>query len=95
MLMATGARKEALNSNGMSAYGMLMSTQSRYRQMMQAMMGTAVTGAGAGTPGLAALAAKLMPAGGPTDGDRTGGEGTASGFVDYSEEDAELGLDDY
>ena len=35
------------------------------------------------------LAQKLLPSGGPTATDISGGEGTEQGFMDYSQEDRE------
>ena len=89
VLLAAGAQKGAVDSDGLTAYGTLKSMHDKYGQAMQAMMGRPVSGGSRTTPGLAALEAKLMPPGGPTAADRAGGEGADAGYVDYGEEDAE------
>jgi hypothetical protein len=89
VLLAAGAQKGAVDSDGLTAYGTLKSMHEKYVQAMQAIMGRPVGGGSRTTPGLAALEAKLMPPGGPTAADRAGGEGEDAGYVDYSAEDAE------
>lgn len=89
LLLAAGAEKGAVDPNGLTAYGTLKSMKNQYSLAMQAMMGRPVRGASQSTPGLVQLEAKLMPHGGPTAADRTGGERAEAGYVDYSEEDAE------
>ena len=89
VLLAAGAQKGAVDSAGLTAYGTLESMHDKFGQAMQAMMGRPVGGGSRTTPGLAALEAKLMPPGGPTAADRTGGEGADAGYVDYGAEDAE------
>ncbi|KAL7531937.1 hypothetical protein ACHAXR_004315 [Thalassiosira sp. AJA248-18] len=92
-LVAAGARKGAVNSEGLTAYGLFKDQQKGYSQMMQAMMGGAVQSESSFEPGLAELEAKLMPPGGPTAADRTGGEGSELGFINYREEDSDYDSD--
>jgi hypothetical protein len=56
--------------------------------MMSAMMGMA-TGSGAVVPGPSYLEAELMPSGGPTAGDVSGGTSGEVGIIDYKDEDGE------
>mmetsp|Transcript_6809 Transcript_6809/g.15880 ORF Transcript_6809/g.15880 Transcript_6809/m.15880 type:complete len:154 (-) Transcript_6809:51-512(-) len=85
LLPAFGARKDTVNSKGMTAYGTLLQMHNQFNEMLQAMMGMPARGASSNTPGLS----RLMPPGGPTTADRTEGQGAEEGFVDYSEEDAD------
>ena len=89
LLIARGAQKGAVDLDGMTAYGTLKSMVEEYGQAMNAMMGRAVQTGPRTMPGLAELEAKLMPPGGPTAADRSGGASAESGFIDYKEEDAE------
>mmetsp|Transcript_28636 Transcript_28636/g.69377 ORF Transcript_28636/g.69377 Transcript_28636/m.69377 type:complete len:206 (-) Transcript_28636:1305-1922(-) len=91
LLLASGARKDAVNSKGMTAYGNLLHMHHQFNaMMMQSIMGgPGVRGEGAAsiTPGLSELLSKLMPPGGPTAADRSavGQEGLImERFVDYS-----------
>ena len=96
LLLASGARKDVIDSKGMTAYGILMARHKELSEAMQAMTGGPVRGALRFTPGLEELKAKLMPPGGPTAADLNGG--IPDGFVDYSVEDTEhdqsFGYDD-
>ena len=88
LLLASGARKDAIDSKGMTAYGILMMTHKVLSEAIQAMTGGPVRGAAPRfTPGLEELKAKLMPPGGPTAADLNGV--IPDGFVDYSVEDTE------
>jgi len=89
-LIGRGAQKGAVNLDGMTAYGTLKSMVEEYGMAMNAMMGRAVQTGPRTMPGLAELEAKLIPPGGPTAADRSGGASAQSGFIDYKEEDAEF-----
>ena len=89
LLIGRGAQKGAVNLDGMTAYGTLKSTVEEYGMAMNAMMGRAAQAGPRTMPGLAALEAKLIPPGGPTAADRSGGATAESGFIDYKEEEAE------
>ena len=88
LLLTTGAHKDTVDHRGMTAYGNLKQQLKEYDQMMSAMMGIA-TGSGAVVPGLSHLEAKLMPSGGPTAGDVSGGTSGEVGIIDYKDEDGE------
>ena len=88
LLLTTGADKDTVDHRGMTAYGNLKQQLKEYAQMMSAMMGMA-TGSGAVVPGLSYLEAKLMPSGGPTVGDVSGGTSGEAGIIDYKDEDGE------
>jgi hypothetical protein len=93
LLLAAGAQKGAVDPTGLTAYGTLRYMHDQYSQAIQAMTGRPVLGASHAKPGLAELYAKLMPPGGPTAADRTGGKSADAGYVDYGEEDAEYDRD--
>ena len=88
ILIAAGADKGAVDSKGLTAYGTFKAYNKDSSQAVQAMMGRAVH-TERGVPGLAELEARLMPPGGPTRADRSGGESSEQGFIDYTEEDSE------
>eukprot|EP00579_Thalassiosira_antarctica_P000891 CAMPEP_0201876714 /NCGR_PEP_ID=MMETSP0902-20130614/8328_1 /ASSEMBLY_ACC=CAM_ASM_000551 /TAXON_ID=420261 /ORGANISM="Thalassiosira antarctica, Strain CCMP982" /LENGTH=466 /DNA_ID=CAMNT_0048404017 /DNA_START=38 /DNA_END=1436 /DNA_ORIENTATION=+ len=91
ILVAAGARKGAVDSKNLTAYGTFKSYQKDYSQMMQALTGRPVQSESSRViPGLAELESKLMPprAGGPgTVADQTGGDSSEPGFINYKEED--------
>ena len=55
--------------------------------MMQAMMGRPVQSNSRLVPGLAQIEAKLMPPGGPTAADQSGGDSAEPGLINYGGED--------
>ena len=86
LLLAAGAQKGAVNSNtGMTAYGTLKYEHYQSSIAIQAMTGMPVLGGSPNTPGLAELEAKLMPPGGPTIADRTGGKSKRPGIIHYDD----------
>jgi hypothetical protein len=87
-LLANGAQTSLQDSDGMTAYGHFKKKTAEFALMMQAMMGR-TTKQSALHSSVVALERKLLPPGGPTTADLCGGEGSSSGFVDYSQEDRE------
>lgn len=90
LLLAAGARKDAVNSKGMTAYGTFVQVQKRMNDMLQTVVGRPGLGLARSTLVLSELKSKLMPPGGPGVADIPGGHGADKGFVDYSQEDAEM-----
>lgn len=88
-LLVAGAQRGAMDPKGMTAYGVLKRQVAEFDIMMSAMCGRATGGQTGVKPGLRELEAKLMPSGGATAADLSGGQGAEAGFVDYREEDAE------
>jgi hypothetical protein len=88
-LLAAGAKTSLQDSDGMTAYGHFKKKTADYAQMMQAMMGRSSEQQSSSHGSVHVLERKLLPPGGPTAADLTGGEGPSSGFVDYSQEDKE------
>lgn len=92
-LLACEARKDIQDPNGMTAYGLFKKKMADQDIMMRSIMGQATRS----EPPCAttqALERKLMPPGGPTSADLSGGEGANAGFADYSQEDGEFESDD-
>lgn len=90
-LVAARADKQLQNPSGMTAYGIYKKTTNEFYIMMQSMMGEPVGGRRpAPHPTELTLEAKLMPPGGPTAADLSGGEGPESGFMDYTAEDRDI-----
>jgi len=87
ILLAANADKSAVTTNGQTACGMFKSQREGYSQMMQAMMGRPVQSNSRLVPGLAQLEAKLMPPGGPTAADQSGGDSAEPGLINYGDED--------
>ncbi|MGK3739698.1 MAG: hypothetical protein ACI90V_006545 [Bacillariaceae sp.] len=89
LLLTAGTQKDAVDHRGMTAYGNLKQQLKEYDQMMSAMMGMATGGlnSGAAVPGLSHLETKLMPSGGPTAGDISGGSSGEVGIIDYKDVD--------
>jgi len=87
LLLAAGAKKNAVNPKRITAYSYMVQTYNQEADAMQTMpvLGTPSIN----TPGLTELKSNLMPPGGPTAADFNGGQGIAEGFEDYSKEDAE------
>jgi len=88
LLLTAGAQREAVNRQGMTAYGCLKNQMISYAQMMSAMMGNATSSSvqdSRDVPGLLQLENKLMPASGPTAADLSGS--SADGIIDYNAED--------
>lgn len=89
-LLAAGANRGATDSKGLTAYGTFLSSHKDYTQMMQALTGNPVQSSNSSSiPGYAGLEARLMPPGGPTRADKTGGDSAEPGFINYKEEDSD------
>ena len=75
----------------MTAYGHFMKQRNEYAVAMQAMMGCLVPannpGVLSGRPSIQALQTKLIPPGGPSSADLTGGRD--DGIMDYDDYDME------
>jgi len=84
-LLEAGASTDAMDSDGLTAYGTFKSYHKRSQRNIQAMMGEAVSERR--VPGIDTLERKLMPSGGPTAADQSCGEGVDQGYIHYDEED--------
>ena len=91
MLLAASVDKSAVTTNGQTAYGMFKSQREGYSQMLQAMCGRPVQSDSRLVPGLAQLEAKLIPPGGPTVADQSGGDSAKPGIINYGDEDMDDG----
>lgn len=89
LLLAAGARTDAVDAEGNTAYGNLVKMHNEYHEMLQAKMGLPITsGVSRNIPGLAQLKAKLMPPGGSTAADH--GEAIGKRIIKYLEEEDTL-----
>lgn len=86
-LLAVGASKGTTDGNGLSAYGHLKKSMADSHIAMQDMMGHRTSLPRGANPTIQVLEAKLMPPGGPTTSDLSGGEGAEAGFVEFRAED--------
>jgi hypothetical protein len=94
MLLAAGARKDDVDSQNLTAYGHFRKAISEFQTMLTAMCGAPLL-PGHGQYGqhspVTAVFTKLMPPGGPTAADWTGGVTMVDeGFMDYTEDDREF-----
>ena len=88
ILRNAGAERGATNPiTGLTAYGMFKAQHDAYKQMMQALTGNPVHlgGSTINIPGFVGLETRLMPPGGPTEADRTGGDSAELGILHYSD----------
>lgn len=84
LLLANGANKALQNRSGMTAYGLFDSGRKKFDIMIQAMMGQPVVPK-APDRSQQFIMARLMPPGGPSPNDLTGGR--HAGIIDYSAEE--------
>jgi len=86
-LLSAGADKNLQDTLGLTAYGHFKRQMKQYDIMMSAMMGQSSSTARALHPTELGIEQKLLPVGGPTASDLSGGEGAESGFMDYGDQE--------
>jgi hypothetical protein len=92
MLLSAGADKDAVNTDGMTPYGIFVRQHKDYAEMIAAMTGCEIPRIDS-VPGYATLKEKLMPLGGPTRSDLMGGDSEDAGLIHYEEDDDSMDYD--